>query len=73
MGVCPSATAPSQFLFNGAAWTPFSGALPPARSAAAMAYDRDRDRVLLFGGEALPSGALLGDTWEFEWNVWTQR
>jgi hypothetical protein len=38
---------------------------PPARNGASMAFDSDRNRVVLFGG----SGAT-GDTWEWDGNHW---
>src|SRR6185436_17711620 len=62
--------------YNGAARTwanvsPVSS--PPRRQGAAAAYDPVRQRILLFGGTS-ESGAVLGDTWE--WNAaaktWTQ-
>ncbi len=38
---------------------------PAARSATAMSYDIDRQRIVIFGGAAMPSGTALNDTWEF--------
>jgi hypothetical protein len=43
---------------------------PPARQGHAMAYDRTRKRVVLFGGAG---DGLLGDTWEWDGTDWTQR
>jgi hypothetical protein len=43
---------------------------PPARSWHAMAFDRNRGRVVLFGGVPSTSG-LLGDTWEWNGSSWT--
>jgi hypothetical protein len=37
-----------------------------------MAYDRDRDRVVLFGGESVPDGVLLDDMWEFNGSGWVR-
>ena len=58
--------------WNGTSWTlrslPVS---PPGRSLAAMAFDRLRSRVVLFGGQ----DALLqkrNDTWEYDGTTWTQ-
>jgi hypothetical protein len=42
---------------------------PAGRWGHAMAWDRGRERVVLFGGNAVPAGlepSLLGDTWEFD-------
>ena len=39
--------------------------VPPARSGAAMAYDPDRRRVVLFGGSGRSA-----DTWEWDGAVW---
>lgn len=38
---------------------------PAARSATAMSYDIDRQRLVIFGGATTPSGTVLNDTWEF--------
>jgi hypothetical protein len=48
-------------------WSPPSGdPLPPGvRSEAAIAYDSDRGRAVLFGGSDA-GNALLGDTWEWD-------
>jgi hypothetical protein len=34
-----------------------------------MAYDKQRDRIVLFGGRAGP-GADLNDTWEWDGTAW---
>ena len=40
-----------------------------------MAYDRGRDRIVLFGGvDCIPgSSEALGDTWEFDGTNWSMR
>jgi hypothetical protein len=45
---------------------------PPARAEAAMAYDRRRQRVVLFGGYYRTAGSnvRLGDTWEWDGARW---
>lgn len=45
---------------------------PPPRSGHAMAYDSQKDRVLLFGGSA--GSTFLDDTWAYDvnTNTWTQ-
>jgi hypothetical protein len=62
--------------YNGAArtWVNVTPAVsPPRRQGSAMAYDPNRQRILLFGGSD-DAGTVLGDTWE--WNAvaksWTQ-
>lgn len=45
------------------------GAAPPARTAAAMALDSGRGRVVLFGGR-LTDGMLANDTWEWDGDAW---
>jgi hypothetical protein len=72
-GACGSTGAQTQLVLSGSSWTTGTGTLPPARSQSPMAYDRDRDRVVVFGGEAVPTGALLGDTWEFDGTTWTRK
>ena len=46
---------------------------PPSRHGHAMAYDTARQRVVLFGGETIPHGVLLGDTWEWDGTTWAER
>lgn len=45
---------------------------PVARSSAAMAYDRARDVVVLFGGDPTGHGHVRGDTWEWDGLRWRQ-
>ena len=55
------------------AWTKQAPAAhPPARSAAAMAYDPATGTAVLFGGQG-SFGAPLGDTWTWNGTTWTQR
>lgn len=53
--------------WDGASWTSLTPARSPsARVDAAMAYDPNRQRVLLFSGELAPA-----DTWEWDGTTWT--
>lgn len=45
-----------------------SGSAPGARQYHAMAYDSQRDRVVMFGGTA---NVPYGDTWEWDGSAWT--
>ncbi|MEZ4368726.1 MAG: kelch repeat-containing protein, partial [Kofleriaceae bacterium] len=44
--------------------------LPAGRKRAAIAYDSARARVVVFGG-ATSDGTRLGDTWEWDGDLWT--
>lgn len=61
--------------FDGTTWSLLhdgaSGA-PRARQSGAAVYDKDRDRFLIFGGNALGQPGLVGDTWEWDGSTWTQ-
>jgi len=62
---------------EGDSWKRVATAAPPARQAHAMVYDERRDRTIVFGGigpgqPGQPPPAL-GDTWEFDGAVWTER
>lgn len=48
--------------------------LPPARALQALAYDSDRERLVLFGGSGVGSGSarFLNDTWEYDGQDWTE-
>ncbi|HZI29542.1 MAG TPA: kelch repeat-containing protein [Gemmatimonadaceae bacterium] len=69
---CQSLNAFRSDVWNGTSWTSVAGTNPSPRGSHAMAYDRDRDRVVLYGGEAMPNGPLLSDTWEFNGTSWSQ-
>ncbi len=49
---------------------PAGSATPPARSAAAMAYDSTAGVTVMFGGTSA-SGAILNDTWEWNGSAWS--
>ncbi|MBI3949619.1 MAG: hypothetical protein HY314_04095 [Acidobacteria bacterium] len=60
--------------FNTNTWTIMNPSLAPsARSAHAMAYDAQSDRVILFGGCSGFPCLQFGDTWayDFNTNTWT--
>jgi hypothetical protein len=48
--------------WDGRYWTQRQDIGPPPRSWPGMTSDRNRDRVVLFGGQG--ANAILGDTWE---------
>lgn len=56
-----------------ATWTQraIQGPKPPARGAFSLAYDKTQRLAVLFGGWT--GSAWLGDTWEWDGTVWTQR
>jgi hypothetical protein len=64
---------PQSWRFDGATWTQVAGTQPPLRYNSAMAYDRDRGRVVLYGGEVAAGAPDLADTWEFDGTSWTRR
>src|SRR5579863_4368285 len=45
---------------------------PPARLGHAMAYDKARGQVVLFGGTN-GTGVVYGDTWVWDGSTWTQK
>lgn len=52
-------------------WTQKQHVGPQARVGHALAYDSERRRTVLFGGDSL-QGQLFGDTWEWDGESWTQ-
>ncbi|HEY0255076.1 MAG TPA: kelch repeat-containing protein, partial [Kofleriaceae bacterium] len=57
--------------WNGTTWTTLATPTSPsARSDAAMTYDRDRQRTVMFGGADSSTGDALGDTWEWDGASW---
>jgi hypothetical protein len=58
------------WVWDGTNWTEFLPTQAPGpRSYHAMAFDPQRQRVVLFGGSG-PSYAILGDTWEWDGSAW---
>lgn len=55
--------------WDGAAWTRLSTTGPGSRSYAALAYDRDRDVAVTFGG----TGGNPAFTWEWDGAAWSIR
>jgi len=60
------------WFWNGSSWSQQPGNGPSPRSGAALSYDRDRDRVVLFGGST-PASVRLMDTWEHSGSTWSER
>jgi len=66
----PSSAFGDTLEWDGQDWTQMADTGPPARSFHAMAYDSDRGRTMLFGGQV--TGGFLNDTWEWDGTEWTQ-
>jgi hypothetical protein len=62
------------WIWRDSRWSRRDIAGPRARSEAAMAYDRQRHRVVLFGGYYHDGGQTvrLGDTWEWDGARWRE-
>jgi hypothetical protein len=60
--------------WDGSTWSQRHAAIsPPARTAAALAYDSGRRRTVLFGGMTGGTNPTpLGDTWEWDGSAWNQ-
>ena len=75
----PASGVPSFFndlwSWNGATWSQISaGTGPSARDGAGIAYDGNRQRVVLFGGRGVQGSTTvqLNDTWEWDGTSWRQ-
>ena len=69
LGLVPAAVQASSA--PAATWAKQAPAVhPPAREAAAMAYDAATGTVVLFGGY---NGHYLADTWTWDGTTWTKR
>lgn len=61
------------WFWSGTGWSNvLSAAEPEGRYGAALAYDSDRHRVVLFGGASYAAPSELGDTWEWDGTGWTE-
>ena len=69
---CEASSAMQSYKFDGSTWTTLSGAQPTGpRINYTSAYDRDADKVYIFGGESL-QGNIFGDTWAWDGTSWTK-
>jgi hypothetical protein len=65
--------AAETWAWDGSKWSLLSpSTLPIARFNAAMVSDPATNKILLFGGVAGASGALLGDTWTWDGTQWAK-
>ena len=58
--------------FDGKVWTKINVQTPSGRAEASFAFDRQRQRAILFGGYRIENGEMkpLSDTWEWDGKVW---
>ena len=57
--------------WDGLHWAEIPTSSTPVRSGFNVAYDRVRDRFVLFGGVDRPGGRALADTWEWNRSTWS--
>jgi hypothetical protein len=69
VAVEPGSETMNTWDFDGAAWTQIADVGPSPRDLFDIAYDRQHDSLVLFGGLATVS---LGDTWAWDGHVWEQ-
>lgn len=62
--------SPATWGWDGRQWSLLSATGPPPRAHYAMAYDRRRQVVVLFGGYDPVAGSDLDDVWEWDGKVW---
>ncbi len=79
MGQCFAFSCPTgadTWEFDGTSWQQRALLGPPARHAAAMAFDAARNRIVLVGGQGgcQPAcGITYDDAWDYDGAQWTQR
>jgi hypothetical protein len=61
-------------VWDGSVWTQHAMPGPPSRRDYGFAYDKNRQRVMLFGGRNVNSvpGVFLNDMWEWDGVSWAQ-
>jgi cysteine-rich repeat protein len=73
----PNETSPSEtWEYDGIAWIrPRLATSPSTRASPTLAFDAQRNKLVLFGGEVRNDHevALLNDTWEYDGINWEQR
>ncbi|MBL8733647.1 MAG: hypothetical protein JNN13_14850 [Planctomycetes bacterium] len=72
-GRTASASKNDTWEFDGVAWTErFPAHSPSPRQDAAMHFDASLNRTILFGGRQLELDLVLGGTWSYDGDDWTQ-
>lgn len=65
--------APETWAWDGSNWSLLSPTPSPiARYNAALVADPATNKILLFGGVGGATGAVLGDTWTWDGNIWAK-
>ena len=76
-GLSPDgAYAPTTYGWDGSRWHLLASTGPAPREDALLAYDAQRQRVVLYGGRTVsPSRqvSVFTDTWEWDGTAWTKR
>lgn len=71
-GSTAAGLAADTWIWDGRSWTQkLTQVAPVVRDQHAMAYDIARGKVVLFGGIGGVNASLLGDTWEWDGQTWT--
>lgn len=59
--------------WDGTNWTQLSPTnSPPGRESHSLAYDKEHQQLVIFGGNSFNSGTDFADTWVFDGATWTQ-
>jgi hypothetical protein len=70
-GIDQSTNLDDTWEYDGSTWVLRSIAISPlARHGAAMAYDPEDGKVVMFGGQG---DYDLGDVWQYDGTIWTER
>ncbi len=73
-GTASSSVVRDVWQWNGTTWTERAASpAPAARRETALTYDRDRGRVVLYGGLTDSAYPWRSDTWEWDGRRWTPR
>ncbi|HWL92734.1 MAG TPA: kelch repeat-containing protein, partial [Phycisphaerae bacterium] len=69
-----SLVLPDTWEWNGTNWSEkfITGTSPPARHSHAMAYDSEREVIVLYGGADINNN-IFGDTWEWDGTDWSEK
>ena len=60
-----------QFIIN--KWTSLNDSRPGTRMGHVMAYDKNRKKIVLFGGGKADTDIRYNDTWEWDGEKWEKK
>ncbi len=70
VAMAPDQSATHTWTYDGVAWSPLAGADLPPMESPGMAFDMQRQQIVVFGGYSPTQGDALGGLWQLAGTTW---